>query len=131
MKRVEHFKFFGVRIPNKLSWFKHTKTVVKRAQQHLFPLRTLKRFGMCPHILQKFYRCTIERILTDSITTWYGNCLASNSKVLQRVVHVAQYITGAKLPAIHNLYTRTDQKIVKDSCFPSHRLFSVLPHGKW
>ena len=50
------------------------------------------------------------------------------------VVHTAQSITGAKLPAIQDLYTRRCQrkalKIVKDPSQPSHRLFSLLPHGK-
>ena len=31
MERVESFKFLGVHITNKLSWSKHTKTVVKRS----------------------------------------------------------------------------------------------------
>ena len=46
---------------------------------------------------------------------------------------MAQYITEAKLPAIQDLYTRLYQRkaqIVKDSSHPSHRLFSLLPHGK-
>jgi hypothetical protein len=47
---------------------------------------------------------------------------------------MAKYITGAKLPAIQDLYTRMCQrkalKIVKDSSHPSHRWFSLLPHGK-
>jgi hypothetical protein len=30
VERVESFKFLGVHITNKLSWSKHTKTVVKR-----------------------------------------------------------------------------------------------------
>ena len=30
VEQVESFKFFGVHIPNKLTWSKHTKTVVKR-----------------------------------------------------------------------------------------------------
>ena len=47
---VESFKSLGVHITNKLSWSKHTKTVVKRAQHHLF--------GMGPQILNKFYCCT-------------------------------------------------------------------------
>jgi hypothetical protein len=64
---------------------------MKRAQQRLFPLRRLKKFGMVPQILKKF--CTIESILTCCITTWYGNCSASNRKALQRVVGTAQYIT--------------------------------------
>ena len=68
---------------------------MKRAQQNLFPLRRLKIIGMGPQILKKFYNCTIE-----SITAWYGSCSASDRKALQRVVRTAQYITGAKLPAI-------------------------------
>ena len=54
------------------------------------PLRRLKIFGMGPQILKYLYSCTIGSILTDYITTWYGNSLASNSKVLQRVVCMAQ-----------------------------------------
>jgi hypothetical protein len=63
VERVESFKFLGVQITNKLSWSKHTKTVVMRARQNLFPLKRLKRFGMGPQILKRFYSCTIERIL--------------------------------------------------------------------
>ena len=89
---------------------------------------------MGPQILKRFYSCTIERILTGCITAWYCNCSASDRKALQRVMQTAQYITGAKLPAIQDLYTRQCQrmplKIVKDSSHPSHRLFSLLPHGK-
>jgi hypothetical protein len=46
VEQVESFKFLDVHITNKLSWSKHTKTVVKRAQQCLFPFRKLKIFGM-------------------------------------------------------------------------------------
>jgi hypothetical protein len=120
------FKFHGVHITNKLSWSKRTKTVVKRAWQHIFPLRRLKIFGIVPQILKRFYSCTIESILTDCITSWYGYCSASDHKALQRVVRTAQYITGAKLSAIQDLYTRRCQrkalKMVKDSSHPSHRL---------
>jgi hypothetical protein len=63
VKQVESFKFLGVHITNELSWSKRTKTVVKRARQNLFPLRRLKRLGMGPQILKRFYTCTIESIL--------------------------------------------------------------------
>jgi hypothetical protein len=89
---------------------------------------------MGPEILKRFYSCNIESILTGSITAWHGNCLASGCKALQRVLRTAQYITGAKLPAIQDLYTRRcqrkAQKIVKDPSHPSHRLFFLLSHGK-
>jgi hypothetical protein len=48
VEQVDSFKFLGVHNTNKLSWSKHIKTIVKRAGQHLFPLRRLKRFGMGP-----------------------------------------------------------------------------------
>ena len=64
VEQVESFKFLGVHVPNKLIWCKHTKTVVKRARQNLFPLRRLKRFGMGPQIFKRFYSCTMESILT-------------------------------------------------------------------
>jgi hypothetical protein len=107
---------------------------MKRSQPNLFPLRRLKHFGMGPQILKRFYSCTIESILTCCITAYYDNCSASDRKALQRVVRMAQYITGAELPVIQDLYTRRCQrkahKIVNDSSHPSHRLFSLLPHGK-
>ena len=78
MERVESFKFLGVHIANELSLSNHTKTVEKRAQQNVFPVRRLKRFGMGPQILKSFYSCTIESIQTGCITAWYCNCPASD-----------------------------------------------------
>jgi hypothetical protein len=66
VEQVESFTFLGVHITNKLTWSKHTKTVVKRSRQNLFPVR--KRFCMGPEILKRFYSCTIESILTGCIT---------------------------------------------------------------
>ena len=67
VEQVESFKFLGVYITNKQTCSKHTKTVGKRAQQNLFPLWRLKRFGMGLQILHFFYSCTIESILTGCI----------------------------------------------------------------
>ena len=78
VEQVESFKFLGVHITNKLTWSKHNMTVMKRERQNLFPLRRLKRFGLGPQILKSFNICTIESILTRYITTWYGNCSASD-----------------------------------------------------
>ena len=95
---------------------------------------SVPRFGMGPQILKRFDSCTLESILTGCITAWYGNCLTSDRKELQRIVRMAQDITGAELHAILDLYTRRCQrkalKMVKDSSHPSHRLFSLLPHNK-
>jgi gmma-aminobutyric acid receptor subunit gamma len=82
---------------------------------------------MGPQILKKFYSYTIESILTGCITTWYGNSTNLDRKALERVERIAQYITWAKLPAIQNLYIRRCErkarKIIKESSYPSYRLF--------
>jgi hypothetical protein len=44
--QVESFKFLGVHITNKLTKSKHTKTVMKRARQNLYPLRRLKIYAI-------------------------------------------------------------------------------------
>ncbi|XP_064801114.1 focal adhesion kinase 1-like [Oncorhynchus masou masou] len=72
-----------------------------------------------------------ESILTGCITAWYGNCSASDRKALQWVLLTTQYITGAKLPANQDLYTRRKAlKIVKKDVglrrfFPKSLLDSV------
>ena len=71
--------------------------------------------------------CETEKILIGGITAWYGNCSASDRKELQRVVRMAQYITGAKLPAIQDLYFRRSEEGLKSCQTPATqvRLFSA------
>ena len=54
VEQVESFKFLGVHITSKLTWSKHTKTVMKRAQHNIFPLGRIKSFVMGPQILKSF-----------------------------------------------------------------------------
>jgi hypothetical protein len=105
VEQVESFKFLGVHITNKLSWSKHTKTVVKRVQQNLFPLSRLKRFGMVPQIFKK---------------------------VLQ-LHHREHYCLVCQLLCLRLQGTTEGSAygpVVEDSRHPSHRLFSLLTHGK-
>ena len=75
VKKVESFKFLDVHIKDKLKWSTHTDSVVKKAQQQLFNLRRLKKFGLSLKTLTNFYRCTIESILSGCITAWYWQLL--------------------------------------------------------
>jgi hypothetical protein len=114
VEKVEHFKFLGIHITDKLKWSTHADSVVKKAQQRLFNLSRLKKFGLAPKTLTNLYRCTIESILSGCITACYGNCTARKSSALQRVVRSAQRITGGKLPALQNTYsTRCHRKAIK------------------
>uniref|UniRef100_A0A3B3BP10 Reverse transcriptase domain-containing protein n=1 Tax=Oryzias melastigma TaxID=30732 RepID=A0A3B3BP10_ORYME len=134
VERVDSFKFLGVHISEDLSWTTACSKVVKKAHQRLFFLRTLRRNHLSSNILVNFYRCTIESILTNCITVWYGSCSAADRKALQRVVKIAQHVTGAPLPAIKDIYKKRclkrAGKIIKDSNHPAHRLFTPLPSGR-
>src|SRR4029434_9997347 len=107
-------------------------TIVKKAHQRLFFLRRLKKANLSPQILVNSYRCTIESILTNCISVWYGSCSVVDRKTLQRVVKTA--ITGSPLPTIEAVqrkrYLRKARSIEKDSSHPNHRLFALLPSGR-
>jgi hypothetical protein len=127
VEKVESFKFLCVHITDKLKCSTHTDSVVKKAQQRLFNLRRLKKCGLSPKTLTNFYRGTIESILSDCISAWYGNYSALNRKALQRST---QRITGGKLPALQDTYStrchRKATKIIKDINHPNHCLFTPL-----
>ena len=105
-----------------------------KARQCLFPLRRLKKFGMGPQILERFHSCTIESISTGCITAWYGNSTALDHMVLQSVVQTTQYIAGAELPAIQDLYIsgvkRRPGKLAKTPSL-SFSLLSHIPQNVW
>ena len=134
VERVKSIKFLGVTIADDLSWSLHADAVVKKAQQRLFFLRQLRKFGMSVGSLTNFYRCTIESILSGCITAWYGNCSAQDRKRLQKVVCTAQTITKASLPALESIYTarchRKATNITKDLSHPGRNLLQLLPSGR-
>ncbi len=119
VEQVSSFKFLGVHSTEDLTWSAHTDVVLKKAQQCLFFLRRLRKFRMSPHILHSFYTCTVESILTGSITAWYGKSTSSNRKALQRVVRTARHTVGGELRRC----MRKAWRIISDSSHPSHRLF--------
>eukprot|EP00061_Rhincodon_typus_P003804 g21011.t1 len=92
-EREDSIKFLSVTISDDLSWTSHVNVTVKKAQQHLFFLRQLRKFGMSIRSRTNFCRCTIESILSGYITAWQGNCSAQDRKTLQKVVCTAQTIT--------------------------------------
>eukprot|EP00061_Rhincodon_typus_P011810 g37099.t1 len=103
-ERVKSIKFLGVTITDDLSWTSLVDETIKRAQQRLFFLRRLRKFGMSIRSLTNFYRCAIESIPSRCITAWYGNRSAQDHKELQKVQCTAQTITEANLPSMDSIY---------------------------
>ncbi len=134
VERVSSFKYLGVNISENLTWTTHIQTQVKKARQRLYHLRQLGKFRVSPEILKTFYSGTIESVLTQCISVWYGNSSNQDCKALQRVVRLAERISGPALPSLQDIYLKCCKsravKIIKDSNHPGNHLLILLPSGK-
>ncbi|KAK3566953.1 hypothetical protein QTP86_007000, partial [Hemibagrus guttatus] len=121
---VTSTKFLGVHLAENFTWSLNTTSISKKAQQHLYFLRRLRKAHLPPPILTMFYRGTIESILSSCITAWFGHCTVSDRKTLQRIVMTAEKIIGLSLPSITDMYTtrciRKANSILDDPTHPSH-----------
>ncbi len=130
MERVSSFKYLGVNISEDLTWTTHIQTQVNKARQRLYHLRQLRKFRVSPTILKTF----VFRDHRKCISVWYGNSSSQDCKALQRVVRLAEHISGSALPSLQDIYLKCCKsravKIIKDSNHPSNCLFTLLPSGK-
>uniref|UniRef100_A0A3B3SI74 Reverse transcriptase domain-containing protein n=1 Tax=Paramormyrops kingsleyae TaxID=1676925 RepID=A0A3B3SI74_9TELE len=134
VERVSSFKYLGIYICEDLTWTLNTTQLVKKAQQRLYFLRRLRKFGMSRKILSNFYSCIVESTLTSCITAWYGSTTAMDRKRLQRVITTAEKIIRTPLPSLQSIYHRRALRraasILKDPTHPQHGLFTLLPSGR-
>ncbi len=134
VERVSSFKYLGVNISEDLTWTTHIQTQVKKARQRLYHLRQLRKFRVSPAILKTFYSGAIESVLTQCISVWYNNATNQDCKALQRVVRLAEHISGSALPSLQDIYLKRCKsraaKIIKDSNHPGNHLFCLLPSGR-
>ncbi len=83
---------------------------------------------------QSWKLSAIESVLTQCISVWYGNSSNQDCKALQRVVRLAERISGSALPSLQDIYLKRCKsraaKILKDSTHPGNHLFCLLPSGK-
>ncbi len=106
VERVSSFKYLGVNISEDLTWTAHIQTPVKKARQRLYHLRQLRKFRVSTAILKTFYSGAIESVLTQCISVWYGNVSNQDGKALQRVVRLAESISGSALPSLQDIYLK-------------------------
>ena len=117
-----------------MRWDTHIHAILVKAQQRLFFLRQLKKFGLSKHILIRFYRAIIESIITFSITVWYGNATQKDRISLERIAKTASRIIGCEVPSDDSVYAgrlvRRSDTIIKDTTHPAHHFYELLPSGK-
>ncbi len=134
VERVSSFKYLSVNISEDLTWTAHIQTQVKKARQRLYHLQQLRKFRVSPAILKTFYSGAIESVLTQCISVWYNNATNQDCKALQRVVRLAERISGSALPSLQDIYIKRCKsraaKIIKDSNHPGNHHFCLLPSGK-
>ncbi len=106
VERVSSFKYLGVNISEDLTWTAHIQTQVKKVRQRLYHLRQLRKFRVSPAILKTFYSGAIESVLTQCISVWYNNATNQDCKALQRVVRLAERISGSALPSLQDIYLK-------------------------
>ncbi len=68
--------------------------------QRLYHLRHLRKFRVSPAILKMFYSGALESVLIRCISVWYGNVSNQDCKSQQRVVRLAEHISGSALPSL-------------------------------
>ncbi len=127
VERVSSFKYLGVNISEDLTWTTHIQTQVKKARQRLYHLWQLRKFRVSPAILKTFYSGAIESVLTQCISVWYGNVSSQDCKAMQRVVRLAERISGicsplsaGHLPQTLLKSSRTQLTLVTVSSFYCH-----------
>ncbi len=106
VERVCSSKYLGVNISEDLIWTAYIQTQVKKARQRLYHLRQMRKFRVSPAILKTFYSGAIESVLTQCISVWYGNASNQDCKALQRVVRLAERISGSALPSLKDIYLK-------------------------
>ncbi|KAK3539426.1 hypothetical protein QTP70_007666 [Hemibagrus guttatus] len=92
VKIIKSTKFLCVHLVEDLTWSLNTSSITRKAQQHLYFLRRLRKAHLPPLILTTFYRGIIESILSSCITAWFENCTVSDRKALQRIVRTVEKI---------------------------------------
>ncbi|KAK3569961.1 hypothetical protein QTP86_007788 [Hemibagrus guttatus] len=113
------------------------------AQQHLYHIRRLKDFKLPSKVLKTFYTCTIESVLTGSITAWFGNSTKQDRQALQRVNQVAalqaenlQVQQQSQAPATppnpppHPAPHRKSQRMALPEKFDVHEVYEYPGGGK-
>ncbi len=114
VERVSSFKYLGVNISDDLTWTTHIQTQVKKARQRLYHLRQLRKNRVSPAILKTFYSGAIESVLSQCISVWYGNSSNQDCKALQRVVRLAERVSGSALPSLQDIYA-ANAELLKSS----------------
>ena len=103
-------------------------------QPRLYCLHKLRNIGIDSKILQMYYKCCIESLLTVSFMCLYGRLCVRSKRVLSDVVNKCSKVVSMKQVGIQELYERRALKKARQiSSDKSHVLAQcdeLLPSGR-
>ena len=103
MDIVEHYKYLGVFIDNKLDWTKNTEVLYKKGQSRLYFLRRLRSFNICRTMLTMFYE-SVESVVASAIlfavVYWGSRLRVADGNRLNKLIRKASDVVGLKLDTL-------------------------------
>ncbi len=112
----------AVNISEDLTWTTHIQTQVKKARQRTVPSATAEEIRVSPTILKTFYAWDHRKCIDSVHLSVVWKQLQPDCKALQRVVRLAERISGSALPSLQDIYLKRCRgravKIIKDSNHP-------------
>lgn len=103
---MEHYKYLGTILDNKLSFSPNTEVLCKKGQQRLYCLRKLWSFHVDKTLMSMFYRSYVESLLSFSLMCWFNSLNVKNKRSLEIIVNQGSKITGRKQMSVAQLYGR-------------------------
>ena len=134
VERVSEYKYLGMVVDDKLVFDNNVTKIHKSCQSRIFCLQKLRNVGVNPLILQSYYRCCVESLLTASFMCWYGSLGVKSKRMLNDVVNVCSKVIGRKQIGMQELYDRQvkrkARKIASDDSHVLAKYYELLPSGR-
>ena len=116
---VEHYKYLGVFIDNKLDWIKNTEVLYKKGQSRLYFLRRLRSFNICRTMLRMFYESVVASAILFAVVCWGSRLRVADANRLNKLIRKASDVVGVELDTL---------TAVSDGRMPS-KLRAILQYG--
>ena len=134
VERVNEYKYLGTIIDDKLNFTKNVDSIHRKCRSRIYCLQKLRSLNVNRKVLQGFYRCFIESVITFSFVCWYGSLNVKNKNVLNRLVNVCGKIVGEKQESMNVLYEKRvkvkGQRIASDCSHGMCKFYELLPSGR-
>ncbi|XP_049926802.1 uncharacterized protein LOC126406528 [Epinephelus moara] len=116
---VEHYKYLGVFIDNKLDWTKNTEVLYKKGQSRLYFLRRLRSFNICRTMLRMFYESVVASAILFAVVCWGSRLRVADANRLNKLIRKASDVVGVELDPLTAV---SDRRMLS-------KVRAILQHG--